>query len=158
MKDVTSWDGRRMIMAQTGRLRVDRGLLATLLGVGLLFSACSGDECVSGPECTSDDVTVTGTINGTVAVGAQGLANMTVTLSDGATASTASNGSYSFSELLLGSYTVTVSGLPSGVSCSVFVQSVTLSDSESQATVDFTCQSLDIGTPPGLLRSAGPNP
>jgi hypothetical protein len=123
-------------------------LLATLIGVGLLLTACSDAECVSGPLCEGDDV-VTGTISGSVRAGTSGLGNVVVTLSDGTAATTASNGSYSIADVPLGTYTVRISQLPPSVSCSTTSRPVTLTNAARQATVDFACERLDIGTPVG---------
>ncbi|MHC4924998.1 MAG: carboxypeptidase-like regulatory domain-containing protein [Planctomycetota bacterium] len=133
-------------MARTDTSRRAAGRLATLLGAGLILAGCSGTDCVAGAVCDGD---VTGTISGTVTAGTDGIANVVATLSDGTTATTANSGAYSMSDVPLGTYTVTISSIPPSVTCSTTSQSVALSDSERQATADFACERLDIGTPDG---------
>lgn len=132
-------------MTQTDRSRRARGWLGTLLGVALLLAGCSGDECVSGPDCSGDEVT--GTISGTVSVASVGLASVTVALSGSPSVTTGSDGGYSFSDVAMGTHVVTVSNLPSGVACSTPSRSVTLSTSAPEATADFNCVQSDVGTP-----------
>ena len=136
-----------LIMAQTDRSQRARGRLGTLLGVALLLAGCSGDECISGPDCSGDDVT--GTISGTVSVASVGLASVTVALSGGPSATTGSDGGYSFSDVAMGTHVVTVSHLPTGVSCPTPSRSVTLSSSAREATANFNCERTAVDPPGG---------
>ncbi len=67
------------------------------------FAAC--DE---GEEVTVVPPPVTGTISGSVTISGEAQSGVTVTLSNGETATTSSSGTYSFSSVQAGSYTVTI--------------------------------------------------
>ena len=129
-------------MAYTDKPRRAGGRLAKLIGVALILAGCSGSDCVSGPLCDGggDPPTVTGTISGTVTVGGTGISSVTVTLSNGSATTTGAGGSYSFSGVPAGSYTVTISNVSSEVTCGTTSQSVTISSSARQATAHFTCE------------------
>lgn len=79
-----------------------------------------------------------GTIQGTVTIDGQGAAGVTVTIDgpDTAVATTDAGGSYTFVNLQAGSYTVTISDFPGGVTFGATSKPVTLSPG-GVATVEF---------------------
>jgi hypothetical protein len=96
------------------------------------FAACDeGNESVV-PEPD------TGTISGTVTVDGQGLAGVTVTLTPtGATATTAANGDYVFSNVLAGAYTVAITGTPSDAAFSTTSKAAVITNAGQSVDVDF---------------------
>ena len=108
------------------------GRFLSLTGVvliGALFAACGEDP----------PVPVDGSSNGTVTLEGAPLSGVNVDLSGAGqsqSASTGADGTYSFSRVIEGSYTVTISGYPSDAEFEASM-SVTVSASNSNATADF---------------------
>jgi len=99
--------------------------LAALVG----FAACGdGDDPVN---------PTSGTITGTVTVEGTAVSDATASLSSGETAMTDSSGTYSFTDLDAGDYTVSISDLPSDATFSTTSGMATISRANKMATVDF---------------------
>jgi len=95
------------------------------------FAACDeGDEVVV-PE------PVTGSITGTVTVDGAGQAGVTVTLSSGASETTGSNGSFTFSGVEAGAYTVSISGTPSDAAFGTTSQAAVISSAGQVVSLSF---------------------
>lgn len=97
---------------------------------------------VSNQTATADfncmtEAPMVGSIGGKVTVDGSNFAGATVSIS-GQTTMTASDGSYQFTGLAPGSYTVSVSGLPMNVTCSPMDQTVTVV-ADQTANADFDC-------------------
>ena len=84
--------------------------------------------------------TVTGSISGRVLIEGSGASGVRVALSNGSSATTSTGGSYSFLSIPNGSYTVSISSLPSDATCPTTSRSATVSASNPQVTVDFDCE------------------
>lgn len=80
-------------------------------------------------------------------------AGVTVTLSgtESKTTTTAANGTYTFPGLRAGAYTVAVSGLPAGVTCTTTSQAVTVAAGALQVVSFATCNSASTGRITGRL-------
>ncbi len=78
-----------------------------------------------------------GSIVGHVRLGSGGVAGMTVQVG-GMTTTTASDGSYSFQALTPGPWTVSISGIPAGITCTPTAKSTTVVAGQT-STVDFSC-------------------
>jgi len=95
------------------------------------FAACDeGDEVVV-PD------PVTGSITGTVTVDGAGLAGVTVTLSSGTSATTGSNGSFTFSGVEAGAYTVSISGTPSDAAFGTTSQAAVIATAGEVISLSF---------------------
>lgn len=95
------------------------------------FAACDeGDDVIVGPA-------VTGTISGVVTIEGTAASGVTVTLSSGTTATTDASGSYSFTDVEAGAYTVSISGLPSDATFSSTSKAATISSAGQVVTVNF---------------------
>ena len=79
-----------------------------------------------------------GTIDGQVSIEGQGVDGVTVTMSTGATTTTASGGRFSFASVDGGTYTVTISNYPADASFTSTSQPVTISTDGQAATVTFS--------------------
>ena len=90
--------------------------------------------------CGDDKVTPasTGSIAGQVAIEGKGIDGITVSLSNGETATTAGGGAYRFDKVEVGSYTITINNNPAGGSFSATSASATLSKDGEVVTVNFT--------------------
>jgi len=96
------------------------------------FAACDeGDEVVV-PE------PVTGTISGVVQIDGAAAQGVTVTLSSGATSTTDGTGSYSFTGVEAGAYTVTISGTPADAAFPTTSQAAVISTAGQVVTVNFS--------------------
>jgi hypothetical protein len=105
--------------------------MASLLLVPL--AACDeGDDGVAPTPAV-------GTISGTVSVEGTGLAGVTVSLAGASASSTTSgaDGSYSFTNVLEGNYSVTLSSIPSDVVFQQTTQTVTIATDGQAVTADF---------------------
>ena len=100
---------------------------AALLAVPLI-QAC-GEDPIPPPA--------TGTIMGTVAIEGDGADGVTVTLSSGVTATTANGGTFSFTDVEVGTYTVTISNHPEDASFPQTSAPATLSEDGETVTVNF---------------------
>ena len=95
------------------------------------FAACDeADEVIVAPP-------VTGTISGVVTIEGTGATGITVTLSSGSTATTDGAGTYAFSGVAAGAYTVTISGFASDAAFASSAKAATISTAGQVATVNF---------------------
>ncbi len=101
--------------------------MAMLLAVPVI-SAC-GEDPIPPPA--------TGTIMGKVAIEGDGADGATVTLSSGVTATTANGGTFSFADVEVGTYTVTISNYPEDASFAQTSAPATLSEDGETVTVNF---------------------
>ncbi len=100
--------------------------MASLLAIPL--AAC--DEGTEPPPV--------GSIEGQVSIEGKGADGVTVTLSDGKTATTAGGGTFSFRNVEGGSYTVTISGFPTDASFTATSQAAVISQANQVVSVNFT--------------------
>ncbi|MFO8175767.1 MAG: carboxypeptidase-like regulatory domain-containing protein, partial [Longimicrobiales bacterium] len=108
-------------------------LMAALVAMPL--TACDDDDDGDGVAPPA-----VGTVSGTVSAEGDGLAGVSVTLV-GATsqsATTGSGGSFSFTNVEAGSYGVTISDIPSGVSFSTTAKTTSITTDGQTVTVDFS--------------------
>ena len=102
-----------------------------LAGAAAIWLACScSDDGVAPPS-------VTGSIAGTVSAEGDGLPDVTVTLDDGATATTDAAGTYRFESVPAGSHGVWISGHPDDVEFASLAGTATVSSSGQTVTLDF---------------------
>ncbi len=80
----------------------------------------------------------TGSIEGTVSIEGTGADGVTVTLSNGTTATTAGGGAYRFAGVEGGSYTVTISGYPSDASFDATQASAVIATANQVVRLNFT--------------------
>ncbi len=80
----------------------------------------------------------TGSIEGTVSIEGTGADGVTVTLSNGTTATTAGGGAYRFTGVEGGSYTVTISGYPSDASFDATQASAVIATANQVVRLNFT--------------------
>lgn len=80
----------------------------------------------------------TGSIEGTVSIGGTGTDGVTVTLSDGKTATTAGGGAYRFAGVEVGSYTVTIRGYPSDAKFDATQASAVIATANQVVRLNFT--------------------
>lgn len=80
----------------------------------------------------------TGSIEGTVSIGGTGTDGVTLTLSDGKTATTAGGGAYRFAGVEVGSYTVTISGYPSDAKFDATQASAVIATANQVVRLNFT--------------------
>lgn len=95
-----------------------------------LWACDEGDEGTVAPP-------VTGSITGSVTIDGTGVSGVTVTLSNGTTATTGATGSYTISSVPAGAYTVTISGYASDATFATTSQAATIATSGQVVTVDF---------------------
>lgn len=93
------------------------------------FAACDEGNEVVAPA--------TGSISGVVTVDGSALAGVTVTLSSGQTATTDASGSYVFSDVDVGAYTVTISGMPSDAAFGTTSQAAVITTAGQVVTLNF---------------------
>ncbi len=105
-------------------------LLAGALALLSLATIACGEDVAPPPP--------TGSIAGQVSIEGQGADGVSVTLSSGATTTTAGGGSYRFDGVEPGSYTVSISGFPAEASFDATSMPVTVGESGGTATVDFS--------------------
>lgn len=129
-----------------------RRVCIVALGVLLAVGAAGCDEgegIVTAPN-------VTGTIGGAVTINGVGAAGVTVTLSNGRTATTGATGLYLFGDVPTGAYTVTISGFPSDVSFPSTTQAAVVATSGQLVNVNFAGTRVSSGTTHnGTLSFAG---
>ncbi len=116
--------------------------LAALVGVW----ACSSDSTT--PE-------ITGTISGTVTIEGAGADGITVTLSSGASTTTAAGGNYSFSGVAGGAYTVTISGYPTDVTFSSTSKAATIKTAGQSVPVNFSGSYIRTSSIVGTVTAGG---
>ena len=104
-------------------------LLAFAAMLALPLAAC--DEGTGAVDIVEGSITGTVTIEGGAASG------VSVALSDGATTTTDGSGSYTFLALVAGSYTVTISGIPSDATFASLAKGATIANAGQVATVNF---------------------
>ena len=107
--------------------------LATLLAV--TFTAC--DEGTPPPVEPPPPPTPVGTISGTVTIEGTAASGITATLSSGATTTTGSGGSFAFSGVEAGTYTVTISGFPEDATFAQVTQSATIATDGQNVQLNF---------------------
>lgn len=115
-------------LSRSGGVRRFLSLTGIVL-IGALATACDEDP----------PVPVEGSVSGTVTLEGSPLSGIGVDLSGtgpGQSGTTGSDGSYSFSNVIEGSYTVTISGFPSDAEFET-TQSVTLNSANRNPTADF---------------------
>ncbi len=114
-------------------------LLIAALVLTIPVAACDEGNNSVGPTETPPAV---GTVSGTVSVEGTGLAGVTVALAGASAQSTTSgaDGSYSFSNVLEGNYSVTLSAVPADVVFSQTTQSVGITTDGQVAQADFNGQ------------------
>lgn len=124
-------------------------LLALAVAVALPLAAC--DEGDSGVDV------VTGTISGQVTVDGSGLGNVSVTLSGASSASTTTDasGNYSFQDVAVGSYVVSISGFPSDVTFPQTAKSAVISSSSTTASVNFSGMQVATSSIVGSVTADG---
>ena len=114
------------------------------------FAACDeGNEVVTTPP------PVTGSISGTVTIDGSGASGITVTLSNGSTQSTDASGRYSFTDVLAGSYTVSISGTPSDATFGSSSAGVLIQTSGQVAVADFSGNYIKTATIFGQVSVGG---
>ena len=102
-----------------------------LLAAAMLLAApiACGDEVLPPPP--------TGSIDGLVSIEGQGIDAVSVTLSNGASATTANGGMFRFPGVEAGAYTVTISNYPADASFDQTSAAATISTDGETVTVDF---------------------
>ena len=102
-----------------------------LLAAAMLLAApiACGDEVLPPPP--------TGSIDGLVSIEGQGIDAVSVTLSNGASATTANGGMFRFDGVEAGAYTVTISKYPADASFDQTSAAATISTDGETVTVDF---------------------
>ena len=109
------------------RKRTWRNVVVTL--AALVPPACDGGTSSPPPV---------GSISGQVSIEGQGIDGVTVSLSTGASTSTAGGGRFFFTNVEAGSHTVTISNLPSDASFSATAQPTTITTAGQTAFVNFS--------------------
>lgn len=126
------------------------------LVLAVLFWAITGlTGCDEGERFVSP--AVTGAISGTVTINGAGAAGVTVTLSIGRTATTGATGSYSFSDVTAGAYTVTISGYPADVAFPSTTQAAVVITSGQVVSVNFAGTRVSTSAHAGRLSVIGGN-
>ena len=110
-------------------------LLATATLMALTFTAC--DEGTPPPVEPPPPPTPVGTISGTVTIEGTAASGITATLSSGATTTTGSGGSFAFSGVEAGTYTVTISGFPEDATFAQVTQSATIATDGQNVQLNF---------------------
>ena len=115
------------------------------------FAACDEEGPTTGVEST-------GTVTGSVTADGAGVSGVTVTLAGGASQSATSgaNGAFTFSNVPVGNYVVTISGVPGDFVCSTTAQPVTVTAGQT-STAAFTCNVVRTASISGAVTS-GANP
>ena len=110
-------------------------LFATATLMALAFTAC--DEGTPPPVEPPPPPTPVGTISGTVTIEGTAASGITATLSSGATTTTGSGGSFAFSGVEAGTYTVTISGFPEDATFAQVTQSATIATDGQNVQLNF---------------------
>ena len=117
----------------------------------------AGVIAVSACEDTGTAPTMAGSIAGEVTIDGHGVDGVTVSLSNGATASTTS-GSFRFDGIAPGTYRVSISGYPAHAAFGATSTSVTVGAAVGSATVAFAASNTDRDALVALYRATdGPN-
>ena len=103
--------------------------------MALTFTAC--DEGTPPPVEPPPPPTPVGTISGTVTIEGTAASGITATLSSGATTTTGSGGSFAFSGVEAGTYTVTISGFPGDATFAQVTQSATIATDGQNVQLNF---------------------
>lgn len=118
-------------MFEIKRLRVaPRHALVAVFLAAAGFAACEEADAVTAPS-------VFGTVTGVVTVDGSPRAGIVVSLSNGATTVTSNNGSYTFSNVPAGVYTVTISALPPDVTFPAVTRVAVVASNGDVFTVNF---------------------
>jgi hypothetical protein len=115
------------------------------------------DGAVAGGGSGSCTVGPSGTVTGTVAAEGEGLAGVPMELAGPVTLTmnTGSGGSYTFDDVPLGSYTLSISSPPEGTSFSTTSFSVSLSSNGQVVSVDFSGSFVRTASISGTVTSGG---
>lgn len=126
-------------------------LLVAIAVMPLAFAACDDDEGGEGPP-----EEITGTIRGTVTAEGQGLSGVTVNLSGptSSTTQTGSDGSYTFSNVPDGTYSVDIGAVSNAV-FSTSSKVVVIQTQDQVATVNFQGQFLRNSRIEGVVTARG---
>ena len=120
--------------------------LAALLVLPL--AACDeGDDTVAPPG--------TGSVTGAVTIDGTGQAGVTVSLSNGKTATTNSSGQYTISDVAIGSYTVSISGQPADAVFPSSTQAAVVATAGQVVTVNFAGSRVRTSSIIGAVTGAG---
>ncbi len=95
------------------------------------------DEGTPPPVEPPPPPTPVGTISGTVTIEGTAASGITATLSSGATTTTGSGGSFAFSGVEAGTYTVTISGFPEDATFAQVTQSATIATDGQNVQLNF---------------------
>ena len=109
--------------------------LATATLMALTVTAC--DEGTPPPVEPPPPPTPVGTISGTVTIEGTAASGITATLSSGATTTTGSGGSFAFSGVEAGTYTVTISGFPEDATFAQVTQPATIATDGQNVQLNF---------------------
>ena len=104
-------------------------MAGALMLLPIMMAACGEDIAPPPP---------TGSIAGQVMIESQGADGVSVTLSSGATATTAGGGSYRFDNIEPGTYTISIAGFPAEASFDATSMSVTVGTTGGTATANFS--------------------
>ena len=110
-------------------------LFAAATLMALTFTAC--DEGTPPPVEPPPPPTPVGTISGTVTIEGTAASGIAATLSSGATTTTGSGGSFAFSGVEAGTYTVTISGFPEDATFAQVTQSATIATDGQNVQLNF---------------------
>ena len=124
-------------------------LLAMAALLVLPLAACDeGDDTPLAP-------TVTGSVTGTVTVDGTGQAGVTVTLSNGKTATTSATGQFTISDVPAGAYTATITGYPTDVSFPATTQAAVIATSGQVVVVNFPGSRIRTSSIQGSVTTTG---
>ncbi|HUF23808.1 MAG TPA: carboxypeptidase-like regulatory domain-containing protein [Vicinamibacterales bacterium] len=99
-----------------------------------------------------------GTLGGVVTIDGAGAPGVTVTVSDGRTATTGATGAFLFARVQVGAYTVSISGFPSDVSFPATTQAAVVASAGQVVAVNFAGSRISVPgstTHNGTLSFAG---
>jgi hypothetical protein len=111
--------------------------------------------CDSGSSTPTETAPVTGTIAGTVTIEGTGASGVTVTLSSGTTTTTGSDGTYTFSSVPAGAYTVSISGYASDATFDATAKAATITTAGQVATVNFAGSYIKTSSIVGVVTGGG---
>jgi len=115
--------------------------------LALLVTAACGEDPLPPPP--------TGSIMGQVAIEGDGADGVTVTLSSGVTATTASGGTFRFDDVEAGTYTVTISNFPEDASFPQTTVPATLAEDGQVVTVGFSASWIRTSSVMGSVTVEG---
>ena len=125
--------------------------ITTTLGLAMLASLLTFAACDEGGTAPP----AAGSITGGVTMEGRGLDGVSVTLSNGTTASTTTGGSFRFDGVAPGTYEVSISGYPAHAAFGATSMSVTVGTRGDPATVAFGATNSDRDILEALYDSAG---